>query len=46
MYVDGDWVKKQRNHIGRRQWTGRCCIMSILESTDIAHPAIEALYDR
>ena len=44
MYVDGDWVKAKGTTLGADNGLGVAAIMSILESTDIAHPAIEALF--
>jgi len=44
MYVDGDWVKANGTTLGADNGLGVATIMSILESTDIPHPAIEALF--
>ena len=44
MYVDGDWVKAKGTTLGADNGLGVAAIMSILESTDIAHPSIEALF--
>lgn len=44
MYVDGDWVKAKGTTLGADNGLGVAAILSILESTDIAHPAIEALF--
>ena len=44
MLVDGDWVKADGTTLGADNGIGVATIMSILESTDIAHPAIEALF--
>ncbi|HEX5743127.1 MAG TPA: beta-Ala-His dipeptidase, partial [Flavobacteriaceae bacterium] len=44
MYVDGDWVKAKGTTLGADNGLGVAAIMSILESTDISHPAIEALF--
>lgn len=44
MYVDGDWVKAKGTTLGADNGLGVATIMAILESTDIAHPAIEALF--
>ena len=44
MYVDGDWVKAKGTTLGADNGLGVAAIMSILESTDIAHPTIEALF--
>ena len=44
MYVDGDWVKADGTTLGADNGLGVASIMAILESTDIPHPAIEALF--
>ncbi len=44
MIVDGDWVKAKGTTLGADNGLGVATIMSILESTDIQHPAIEALF--
>lgn len=44
MYVEGDWVKAKGTTLGADNGLGVATIMAILESTDIAHPAIEALF--
>lgn len=44
MYVDGDWVRAKGTTLGADNGLGVAAIMSILESTSIAHPAIEALF--
>lgn len=44
MYIDGDWVKANGTTLGADNGLGVATIMSILESTDIAHPALEALF--
>lgn len=44
MYIDGDWVKADGTTLGADNGLGVASIMSILESTDIEHPAIEALF--
>jgi dipeptidase D len=44
MYVDGDWVRAQGTTLGADNGLGVATIMAILESTEIAHPAIEALF--
>jgi len=44
MYVDGDWVRAKGTTLGADNGLGVATIMSILESTDIVHPAIEALF--
>lgn len=44
MFVDGDWVKAQGTTLGADNGLGVAAIMGILSSTDIPHPAIEALF--
>ncbi len=44
MLVDGDWVKANGTTLGADNGLGVATIMAILESTDIPHPAIEALF--
>lgn len=44
MYVDGDWVRAKGTTLGADNGLGVATIMAILESTEIAHPAIEALF--
>ncbi|WP_028890945.1 aminoacyl-histidine dipeptidase [Tenacibaculum sp. 47A_GOM-205m] len=44
MFVDGDWVKADGTTLGADNGLGVAAIMGVLESTDIAHPAIEALF--
>lgn len=44
MEVDGDWVKAKGTTLGADNGLGVAAIMSVLESTDIAHPALEALF--
>ncbi|MFC5046393.1 aminoacyl-histidine dipeptidase [Aquimarina hainanensis] len=44
MYVEGDWVKAAGTTLGADNGLGVATIMAILESTDIPHPAIEALF--
>ena len=44
MYIDGDWVKANGTTLGADNGLGVATIMSILESNDIPHPAIEALF--
>lgn len=43
MEVDGDWVKAKGTTLGADNGIGVASIMSVLESNDIAHPALEAL---
>ena len=44
MTVDGDWVKADGTTLGADNGIGVAFIMAILSSTDIAHPAIDALF--
>jgi dipeptidase D len=44
MYVDGDWVRAKGTTLGADNGLGVATIMAILESKDIPHPAIEALF--
>ncbi|MDG1393891.1 MAG: beta-Ala-His dipeptidase, partial [Flavobacteriaceae bacterium] len=44
MIVEGDWVKANGTTLGADNGLGVATIMAILESTDIPHPAIEALF--
>lgn len=44
MYVDGDWVRAKGTTLGADNGIGVAAIMSLLSSTDIPHPAIEALF--
>jgi dipeptidase D len=44
MYVDGDWVKAKGTTLGADNGLGVATIMAILESTNLPHPAIEALF--
>jgi len=44
MYVDGDWVRAKGTTLGADNGLGVATIMAILESTNIPHPAIEALF--
>lgn len=44
MYVDGDWVKAQGTTLGADNGIGVSAIMALLESTEIPHPALEALF--
>ncbi|MGA9638627.1 aminoacyl-histidine dipeptidase [Flavobacterium sp.] len=44
MYVDGDWVRAKGTTLGADNGLGVAAIMAILESSDIAHPALEALF--
>ena len=44
MVIEGDWVKAKGTTLGADNGLGVATIMAILESTDIPHPAIEALF--
>ncbi|HLT34263.1 MAG TPA: aminoacyl-histidine dipeptidase [Aquaticitalea sp.] len=44
MYVDGDWVRARGTTLGADNGLGVATIMAILESKEIEHPAIEALF--
>jgi len=44
MLIDGDWVKAKGTTLGADNGLGVATIMSILESKDIQHPALEALF--
>ena len=44
MVIDGDWVRAEGTTLGADNGIGVAAIMAILESTDIPHPPIEALF--
>ena len=44
MYVDGVWVRAKGTTLGADNGMGVAAIMSVLSSTDLPHPAIEALF--
>ena len=44
MYVDGDWVKAEGTTLGSDNGIGVASIMTLLSSTDIQHPPLEALF--
>ncbi|MGV6845076.1 MAG: aminoacyl-histidine dipeptidase [Lutibacter sp.] len=44
MYVDGDWVTADGTTLGADNGLGVAAIMSILESKELIHPNIEALF--
>ena len=44
MLVDGDWVKADGTTLGADNGIGVAAIMALLESKDISHPALEALF--
>lgn len=43
-YIDGEWVKAKGTTLGADNGMGVAAIMAVLSSTDIAHPAMEALF--
>ena len=44
MIIEGDWVKAEGTTLGADNGIGVATIMAILASTDIPHPAIDALF--
>ncbi|UOB18170.1 aminoacyl-histidine dipeptidase [Abyssalbus ytuae] len=44
MIIDGDWVKAKGTTLGADNGIGVATIMAVLESKEIEHPAIEALF--
>ncbi|MDR9457829.1 MAG: aminoacyl-histidine dipeptidase [Salegentibacter sp.] len=44
MYVDGDWVRAKGTTLGADNGLGAASMMAILESKEIAHPELEALF--
>ncbi len=44
MYIDGDWIKARGTTLGADNGIGVATIMTLLETTSIAHPALEALF--
>ncbi len=44
MLVDGDWVKANGTTLGADNGIGVASIMALLESKDIPHPVLEALF--
>ncbi|MFN6083989.1 MAG: beta-Ala-His dipeptidase, partial [Fluviicola sp.] len=44
MFVDGDWVRANGTTLGADNGIGVAAIMAVLASTEIQHPAIEALF--
>ncbi|MBD98864.1 MAG: cytosol nonspecific dipeptidase [Verrucomicrobia bacterium] len=44
MFQEGDWVKAEGTTLGADNGIGVASIMALLESKDIDHPAIEALF--
>ena len=43
-YIDGEWVKAKGTTLGADNGMGVASIMALLASTDIPHPALEALF--
>ncbi|MDU8886576.1 aminoacyl-histidine dipeptidase [Yeosuana sp. MJ-SS3] len=44
MMVDGDWVKAKGTTLGADNGLGVATIMAVLESKDVVHPPLEALF--
>jgi len=44
MFIEGDWIKARGTTLGADNGIGVASIMTILSSTDIAHPPVEALF--
>ncbi len=44
MFVDGDWVKARGTTLGADNGIGVASIMTLLASSDIPHPPLEALF--
>lgn len=44
MYIDNEWVKARGTTLGADNGIGVAAIMSVLQATDIIHPALEALF--
>lgn len=44
MFIDGNWVKAQGTTLGADNGIGVASIMGLLQSTDIPHPPLEALF--
>lgn len=43
-YIDGEWVKAEGTTLGADNGMGVAAAMSLLSSTDVEHPALEALF--
>ncbi|MFT5601887.1 MAG: dipeptidase D [Flavobacteriales bacterium] len=43
-YIDGEWVKAKGTTLGADNGMGAATALTLLASTDIAHPAFEALF--
>ena len=44
MFIDGEWVTAKGTTLGADNGLGVAAIMSVLESTTIKHPSLEALF--
>ncbi len=44
MFIEDDWVKAKGTTLGADNGIGVASIMTLLASTDIPHPALEALF--
>ena len=44
MYLDGDWVRAEGTTLGADNGIGVASILAVLESDDIPHPPLEALF--
>ena len=44
MYIDGDWVRAKGTTLGADNGIGVAAILAVLESDDISHPPLEALF--
>lgn len=44
MYIDGDWVRAEGTTLGADNGIGVAAILAVLESDDIPHPPLEALF--
>ena len=44
MVVDGDWVRADGTTLGADNGIGVASILAVLESSDVPHPALEALF--
>ena len=43
-YIDGEWVKAKGTTLGADNGMGVAAMMTLLESTDVEHPALTALF--
>ena len=44
MFIDGDWVRARGTTLGADNGIGVAAILALLESTEIPHPPLEALF--